>query len=283
MSLKLFIHDVGHGHAIHAFTPAGEAIVIDLGSSSTYSPLALLAQKTSLIDLLVISHPHGDHISEVESLSRHGFRIRQINRPKWLTHDEISAANRPSEANLITAYESLSANYSNPIQEAERVGNPAVSAGVSIDVFYSANCGRSNINNHSAVVVFKYQSVGVVIPGDNESPSWKELLLKPAFVGALPSTAFFLASHHGRKSGFYADLFHQGRLSPKLCAVSDGPVTDTDVTNDYSGQSVGWNVLSRGSGQSASRLCLTTRSDGTIILEIGADSLGNPYMNVTKD
>jgi len=46
MPLKLVIHDVGHGNAIHVYTPAGEVVVIDLGSSSAYSPLELLAENT---------------------------------------------------------------------------------------------------------------------------------------------------------------------------------------------------------------------------------------------
>jgi beta-lactamase superfamily II metal-dependent hydrolase len=57
MTLRIVIHNVGHGQAIHAFTPAGETIVIDLGCSSNFSPLEWLSQSTKTIDKLIISHP----------------------------------------------------------------------------------------------------------------------------------------------------------------------------------------------------------------------------------
>lgn len=279
MSLIIQIHDVGHGHAVHAFTPNGEVIVIDLGSSKDYSPLAFLARTTSLIDQLVLSHPHADHLSEVPYL--HNFTIRQLSRPKWLTREEVGFQNKSTDSALIDAYYSFSAKYTNPIPDNELVGNPVVSGGVTFRSFYTPNCGRSNINNHSAVCVFSYLGVNVIIPGDNESPSWKELLNNSEFTAFLPQTAFFLASHHGREAGFCQDLFIEGRLKPKLCAISDGPVVDTDATSDYSRVAEGWWVQSHSLGEASNRSCVTTRKDGVITVEIGRNpSSGKPFMSV---
>lgn len=62
MSLEFFVHKVGAGHAVHVFTPAGEAIVSDTGASADFSPLDWLQTRTQTIHQLIISHPHGDHI-----------------------------------------------------------------------------------------------------------------------------------------------------------------------------------------------------------------------------
>ena len=35
MTLKIKIHDVGHGQAVHVFTPNGQTIVIDLVKGSS--------------------------------------------------------------------------------------------------------------------------------------------------------------------------------------------------------------------------------------------------------
>lgn len=279
MTLTIQIHDVGHGHSVHAFTPNNQVIVIDLGSSDGYSPLAALSRTTSTIDHLVLSHPHADHLSELPYLD--SFRVRQLSRPRWLTREEIGSQNKPTDSSLIDTYCAFSDRFSEPIPGNELVGDPAVSGGMTFRTFYTPNCGRSNINNHSAVSVFSYLGVNVIIPGDNESPSWKELLNNTAFTSYLPQTAFFLASHHGREAGFCSELFRQGRLKPKLCAISDGPVVDTDATPDYSRVAEGWIVHSRSLGTSSNRSCVTTRTDGIITVEIGENlNSGQPFMSV---
>jgi beta-lactamase superfamily II metal-dependent hydrolase len=282
MSLKILIHNVGHGHAIHAITPANELVVIDLGSSADYSPLGSLPLDRKTIDFLVLSHPHADHLSEIDKLKQ--FTVRQLSRPKWLTQQEIAAGNKPSDSGLIASYCTFSDRFIDPIPDNERVGNPSVSAGVTFKTFYSHKCGRSNLNNHSAISVFNYLGVNVIVPGDNEAASWNELLMNPEFEAFLPDTAFFLASHHGRESGFHLDLFNKKGLAPKLCAVSDGPVGPTGATADYSRMASGWNVLSRSTSTFKPRSCLTTRSDGNILLEIHKDkATGATFMSATTD
>lgn len=279
MTLKIFIHDVGHGHAVHAFTPNGQSVVIDLGCSKDFSPLDWLRRETDTIDSLMITHPHGDHIDEILELERLGFNVRQIWRPKWLSEKDVRDANQSSYAEKLDCYFDMSNNrFTHPIQESELVGNPNVSGGASITKHYSSDCGTSNINNHSGVAVFEYLGVKVVIPGDNEPPSWKSLLEKKSFTEAVSGAHLFLASHHGRESGYYSELFKT--IGPKLCVVSDGRVQDTDATSRYSGHADGWLVHSRSGGESSDRKCLTTRSDGHIEITIGKNANGGAFLDV---
>ena len=283
MSLHIIVHNVGHGQAVHAFTPSGHVVVIDLGRSDAFSPLGWLRGKTPTIDSLVITHPHGDHIDEILDLGTQGFRVRQLWRPKWLTENEIREANQVRYEAQVNRYIEMSERYSEPIPNEELVGNPAVTGGVSITRYASNSCGRSNINNHSGVVVFKYLGLTVVIPGDNEPPSWRELLENTHFMDVARNPDVFTASHHGRDSGYHAQLFDptKGIGKPRLCVVSDGRVQDTDATSRYSYHARGWRVFSRRSKGSTERFCVTTRTDGFIDITIGQNE--NTFLNVTKE
>ena len=94
MTLRTVFHDVGHGQAVHIFTPNGKVIVIDLGCSTAFSPLTWLRQTHSVIDMLVISHPHGDHIDEFLLIEQLGFTVDQFWRPKWLDKQNVYNQNQ---------------------------------------------------------------------------------------------------------------------------------------------------------------------------------------------
>ena len=277
MTLRVLIHDVGHGQAVHAFTPAGKTIVIDLGCSSAFSPLKWLSGITKTIDNLIITHPHGDHIDEFLLIKQMGFKIRQLWRPRWLPKEEVYKQNQSSYTTKLDAYFEMSDRYTGTIADGELVGDPAVSGGVSVTKYSSKNCGISNINNHSGVVVFEYLGVTIVIPGDNEPASWRELLKQPSFVTAMNSANVFMASHHGRQSGYCTDIFEE---KPNLCVISDGRVQDTDARNRYSHHATGWDVKKRNGLPSEERYCLTTRRDGYIDIEIGKNASGNAYLSL---
>ena len=268
MSLRILVHNVGHGQSIHAFTPSEHVVVVDLGASNTFSPLAWLRKLTSVIDSLVITHPHGDHIDEILDLKATGFRVRQLWRPKWLTPDEVRQANQAAYEANVTRYLEMSKEYSCAISPDELVGNPTVTGGVTISQYASQACGRSNLNNHSGVVVFDYLGIKILIPGDNEVASWRELLNNPEFVSAAKTPDVLLASHHGRDSGYCAELF-EGIGKPRLCMISDGRVQDTDATGRYSYHARGWIVHFRSGRPSVQRRCVTTRTDGYVDIKVG--------------
>ncbi|MBI3902216.1 MAG: MBL fold metallo-hydrolase [Nitrosomonadales bacterium] len=282
--LRIVIHDVGHGQAVHAFTPDGKVIVIDLGTSADFSPLAWLGNQTKTIDSLVITHPHGDHIDEMLLLDELGFNVRQLWRPRWLPKADVYAANQATYQDKLDAYFELSERYSGSINDGELVGNPKVTGGVTIKEFASSNCGTSNINNHSGVVAFEYLGARIIIPGDNEPPSWKELLKQPDFVSMVSDAHVFMASHHGRQSGYCPELFAAlNNEAPRLCVISDARAQDTDATQRYSYHAEGWSVNSRSSPMSSEpRYCVTTRSDGAIEIEVGTNYSGT-YLSVTTN
>lgn len=280
LPLRILIHNVGHGQAVHMFTPVGQTVVIDLGRSANFSPLEWLKGQTSTIDHLTITHPHGDHIDEILLLEKMGFTVRQFWRPRWFPRNEVYSQNQGSYKSKLDAYFKMSDSYTAPIKESERVGNPSVSGGVSIKHYASNSCGVSNINNHSFVTVLDYRDVTVVIPGDNEQASWNELMKDRDFATAMDRANVFMASHHGRESGYCAEIFTE---KPNLCVVSDGRVQDTDARQRYSYHAKGWIVRKRNGGSPEERYCVTTRQDGFIYIKIGLSTDSKTYLSVEID
>ena len=148
-----------------------------------------------------------------------------------------------------------------------------------LQTFHPRRSSTSNINNHSIVTVISHANSKIIIPGDNEPPSWSELLEQPSFVKAASDTHLMIASHHGRKSGYHAELFDV--VQPELCVISDGRVQDTDARARYSWHAEGWPVRRRGDGTTSDRKCLTTRSDGFIEITITMSPRGLTDMAVS--
>lgn len=286
--MKLIIWNVQHGSAAYLNTPAGKHIVIDLGANTgtgindDFSPLKYLKSicKVQQIDEVIITHPHTDHIDDIMNFDLLSPQI--ILRPKHLSWEDIEKANPSKDQNKIEKYFEIDQRYYVPVKSLENPKRPENNGGVNIQTFIPSKCGTTNINNHSVVTVIEYLGVKIIVPGDNEEASWKELLENIEFVEAIKDTNIFVASHHGRESGYYSKLFDY--FSPELVIVSDGSSMETSVTDKYSEIAEGWNVYKRSEDEKKAykRKCLTTRKDGTIIIKVGKDAQ-NVFMNVTID
>jgi len=120
----------------------------------------------------------------------------------------------------------------------------------------------------------------MIIPGDNEPPSWNELLERKDFLDAIKGTDILVAPHHGRYSGYSSELFKH--INPRLTIISDGRFCDKSATDRYAKRTRGWTVHKR-SGGKEERKCVTTRSNGVIDIEFGKSSDGSRYIQVTID
>lgn len=286
--MELVIWDVQHGSAAYLKTPAGKHIVIDLGSGDysgkdvTFSPLMHLKNKYGVqqLDRVIITHPHTDHIDDIMNFET--LNPKSLTRPKHLLEEDIIKANPGKDEKKINKYLEINNRYSQPVEAAEDPLKAENNGGVSISIFIPSKCGTSNINNHSAVTVIEYLGVKIIIPGDNESVSWKELLESSNFTNAIKGTNVFVASHHGRESGYCSELFNY--FTPELVIVSDGPCGKTSSTDCYTKIARGWKVYKRSEGGSSphERKCLTTRNDGTIVIKVGTNS-ERTFMNVTTE
>ena len=268
--------DVQHGHATTVISPNNRVFVVDLGQGSygfggTFSPLISLSDGgIQTIDHLVISHPHLDHIDDIQNVER--FAVRVLTRPVHLTYTDIMNGIRDVDRPKFEYYWQLHEHFVAPIDLRDDATQAANFGGLSVQTFGSTSCARSNINNHSIVTVFEEAGVKVVVPGDNEACSFAELLARRDFRLAIANADVLLAPHHGRKAGACTEFLKL--VNPRLCVISDGRATETNAVNVYSKFARGHNV-NRRSGGTCLRRCLSTRKDGTIQLNFGQGLVGS--------
>lgn len=275
--LEIIIWDVEHGNAIYMKTPNGTHICFDIGSGSygqgeTFSPLEYLKNrwKVDKLDYLVISHPHADHISDIQTLFNEDMKPRVLARPKGLSEEFIKKSNQNKFTEIIDLYLKLDEDYSSDVPWENNPCNPTKNGGVYIKNFSQKKAGMDNINNYSFVSVISFGDQKVIIPGDIETVGWNALLEKEEFLKAIKNTTILIASHHGRESGFSKNIFEYFR--PDITIISDGKYNDTSATERYNYYSNGAKVKSRSRGEEKIRYVLTTRNDSVIYIVIEYDS-----------
>lgn len=270
--LFFLFFDVQHGHATYIKTPNGRHWFIDLGQGSiqdsqeTFSPLLHMSNVYGVrsLDYLIITHPHHDHIADLANLAAAPPSV--VCAPRHLTDQDVRGGNQEKDMEAVEQYLALLQYYSNPVLAAATPSTESNNGGIWVRQFFPSGCARSNLNNHSVVTVLAFAGTKVLIPGDNEAASWRELLKVPGFIEAIKGTDILLAAHHGREAGYCADIFEH--FKPCVTIVSDGPGSDTSAVSKYTAQSTGWLVHSRSGGDSQTRYCLTTRSDKAVVVRL---------------
>ncbi len=256
------IWDVELGLAIHIEAPNGKYIVIDLGRKDNFSPLKELRGKD--VGYMIITHPHKDHIEDVVNISC--AKPRVLWRVKDFTRSELlSTARNFSDRNIINQYCDFVEGYNTPISSSESPASGTPFDGLTAEIFHTNECGKSNINNFSAIVILNLANVKIVICGDNESASFNKLMENTYFKDSVKNADVLVAAHHGRESGFHNEFV--SLVNPSITIVSDTINPDTTASKRYSAKSRGWKVYDRGFAEE--RKCLTTRSDGNIEIEFG--------------
>ena len=272
-NLDIVIWDVQHGNAIYMNTPNGKHVMFDIGTGShtnktEFSPLSHLKYKWQVdhLDYLVISHPHADHISDIQNMLKLGLQPKVLHRPRNIDSELIRSSHQDKYSGSVESYLKWECTYRNPVPSELDPSNPSNYGGVQMNFFSQDKSGTKNLNNYSIVSVIKYAAEKIVIPGDIETAGWKTLLEKIDFKQAIMGTTIFVASHHGREAGFHSDVFKY--FKPDIVIVSDKPSTDTSVTDRYTYHAKGTWVKRKSAGF-IERKVLTTRNDGCIHITVG--------------
>lgn len=99
----------------------------------------------------------------------------------------------------------------------------------------------------------------IVLPGDLEKAGWEKLLENKTFRDNLGRVNIFVASHHGRESGYCTEVFEY--CDPAIVIISD-------ESKQYETQETNYTQYARGItwNQTEVRKVLTTRSDGKLTI-----------------
>jgi beta-lactamase superfamily II metal-dependent hydrolase len=103
--LKIIIWNVSHGLAVTLVTPNQRLIAYDAGRSEDLSPLTeLMRAGWSRLDYFFLSHPHADHLRDIDALVR--MRPRTMWRPRPPERQIREAAHGALEESVVDRYES---------------------------------------------------------------------------------------------------------------------------------------------------------------------------------
>ena len=135
-------------------------------------------------------------------------------------------------------------------------------SGLRVWTFHNKFPTFTDTNNLSLLIFLDIGGVSFALGGDLEKAGWLALLQNPHVQGLLQRVDVFVASHHGRESGYCAEVFEY--CTPRLIVMSDGPIRhDTQLMASTYAQHALGELFSTPSGQET-RKVVTTRKDGNI-------------------
>lgn len=280
---ELVIWDVQHGSAAYLRSPNNKHIVLDLGIGSyksvntTFSPLLFLRDQVGVekINHLIISHPHKDHIEDILNID---YLVPIVfSRPKNLDLTELLDEASYEDLQLYEKYIEIDESYVFPYNAQDDPNNPSNYGGLQTQIFPSIEIDSLNINNLGIIAIFNFANIKIIFPGDIETSAWLQILEDHVTCEALANADVYIASHHGRESGFNNDIMNI--INPSITIISDGRHCDTSAIDRYRNKSQGW-TIHRSDGQSEKRKCLSTYSSGTVNIKFGKNDSGS-FLEIT--
>ena len=257
--LQLKVFNVGHGLSImFRELPEEYITLIDLGADNQTSPLEYLRKRKLKADQIFITHPHGDHISEIEKLLIPCYRPNGFNIQEYDWDDVVNREQDYLKEKVRT------------IKKVKAViPNKSYSGNASFDFWCykpevaKENFGESNyINNTSIGGIFTWKHFKIAILGDLETDALNAFCKFDKFVSLAKNTDIFIAPHHGHESGF-PELWVE-KIGKPYITIASIKESDPHICKKYNSSDFNKGLKIN----DEMRYCLTTRSDGTITVDM---------------
>lgn len=259
--MRFEVLNVEHGFAAYAFASDGSVLLFDCGHSPTCRPSTYLRnQGIRAIRRLFITNYDEDHIGDLPSV-RQSLAVEVLTRNPSLTSTQLRRLKTPPISPAMTVLLEMVDSYTAGVSN-EQLEPP----GIRVWSFHNTYPTFADTNNLSLLTFLDVGSVSFVLAGDLERAGWLALLANPQVRQLLARANVFVASHHGRESGYCREVFDHCR--PSLVVMSDSPVEyDTQrMASTYAQHATGeW--FNGGSGREW-RKVVTTRNDGHIRWEL---------------
>lgn len=256
--MRVHIFDVEHGECNAIETPSGHLLLIGVGHNSVtgWRPSSWLAARGQRPACIVLSNLDRDHLSDLPNFEPHVrpdliVRNRSIN-PNWLEQKKLEESGEIREG-VQTAIHWMRSVFTGDLVH--------LNYGMEIKFFFHSPVSFEDTNNLSVVTFVSYNGTGILFPGDLETAGWEQFLGNATFVDCLRRTNILIASHHGRDTGYCADMFRY--CMPHAVIISDKPIVHgTQEHNLYGQHCSGLNF------SGTVRKVLTTRNDGKMTIEV---------------
>lgn len=206
--LQVYFFDVGQGDSILIRTPDRHTILVDGGPNQNVVEKisSVLPWYDRTIDLMVLTHPHADHVNGlVAVLAR--YKVSRV----LYTGVSYHSAMYQSWRDAIAVERSV-------VTVADHVGDMDVGRQTKITILYPGESlnGKTvgNLNNSSIVFRLSYNGFTALLAGDQEREEdlVGEGLIKPATI--------LKVGHHGSRNG--SDPSFLSAVHPALAIISDG-------------------------------------------------------------
>lgn len=259
--MKFEILNVEHGFAAYAVASNDSVLLFDCGDSRTCHPSDYLTkQGIRTIRRLFITNYDEDHISDLPNVRRN-LDVEILTRNYSLTSSQLRRLKSPPISTAMTSFLNMIDSYTGEVSM-EQLEPPGVRA----SLFHNNYPTFKDTNNLSLLTFLDVGSVSFVLPGDLERAGWLVLLENSQVCRFLQRAKVFVASHHGRESGYCKEVFNY--CQPSLVVMSDGPVEyDTQKMASTYGQHATGEWFNGKSGWEW-RKVVTTRKDGHIFWQL---------------
>ena len=221
--LKVFVLNVGQGDAILIVCPQGtHRMLIDFGPPAGREALqkqlrALIPGPTPTIDVLVVTHPHKDHVAGLEWVLTN-FRVKKlIDSGHPLTTTFAAATKEIKKQKNAGTLKYFSAKLFPPANVADFCTGTNLKAELLIPKGYGK---AKNANNNSVNVLITYNSEKLLFTGDAERAEEKLLLADPLTRAKLDHVSFYKVGHHGAETSTTPDFLTV--IAPETAGLSAG-------------------------------------------------------------
>lgn len=208
-TLKVHFLDVGQADSILVETVNNKTMLIDAGETKKGAVIgALNKYNIDKIDVLVATHPHSDHISEMADVIE-GFEIGTVYMPKVIHTSK-------SFENMVNSIHEKGIK----VCEARAGESFTLDDNVICDIVSPCSENYEGLNNWSAVIRLTYGESSFLFTGDAEELAEKEILKS----GADISADVIKVGHHGSSTSSCEEFIE--RVSPKYAVISVGEDND---------------------------------------------------------